>query len=58
MGCLAQAVLTELARVRLHGFSERELAAAVSLEMSDVESLYVERDQIYAQARRLGQALS
>jgi hypothetical protein len=45
-------VLTELARVRLHGFSERELAAAVSLEMADVESLYVERDQIYAQARR------
>ncbi len=45
-------MLTELARVRLHGFSERELAAAVSLEMADVESLYVERDQIYAQARR------
>ena len=37
--------------MRLHGFSERELAAAVSLEMADVESLYVERDQIYAQAR-------
>ena len=46
-------MLTELARVRLHGFSKRELAAAVSLEMADVESLYVARDQIYAQARRL-----
>jgi hypothetical protein len=48
-GWLNQALLTELARARAHGFSARELAAAVKLEMADVESLYVERDQIYAQ---------
>lgn len=47
---LLQAVLIELARARLHGFSDREVEIALALEMSEAESMWVERDQIYAEA--------
>lgn len=46
--CL-QALLIEMARIRLHGFSEREIHQARSSMMSDVESAYIERDQDYSQ---------
>lgn len=44
-----QAILTEVARVRAYGFSERELKYTRDYLLSDYESLYVERDQAYAQ---------
>ena len=47
-------MLTELARARLHGFSEKEVEIALALEMSEVESLWLERDQIYAEVRESG----
>lgn len=43
-----QAVLTELARVRLHGFSERELRQAKLNMLSEVESAFIEKDQDYS----------
>ena len=43
----AQVLLTELARVRCHGFSEHELAAARNQQMAEVASSYRERDQVY-----------
>ena len=42
---LLQALLTEMARIRLHGFSEREIRQAQATMLSDVESAYIERDQ-------------
>ena len=44
-----QAILTEVARVRAYGFSERELKYTHDYLLADYESLYVERDQVYAQ---------
>lgn len=38
-----------MARIRLHGFSEREISQARASMMSDVESAYIERDQDYSQ---------
>lgn len=38
----------ELARVRCHGFSEHEVAAARAEEMAEAESLYREREQQYS----------
>ncbi|CAA6666109.1 unnamed protein product [Spirodela intermedia] len=39
-------MLMEVARVRLHGFSEREIAVVRALMMSEIESAYLERDQM------------
>ena len=50
----AQALLTEVARVRAHGFSERELKYTHDYLLADYESLYVERDQAYAQVGSTG----
>lgn len=47
-----QAVLIELARVRLHGFTEREMRAARGVQMAETESLFTERDQEYSDSRR------
>ncbi|GBG85044.1 hypothetical protein CBR_g39508 [Chara braunii] len=47
-----EAMLTELARARLHGFSEREIAQVRSQYMADVESAYAEREQIPSQNLR------
>lgn len=44
-----QAILLELASVRIHGLSDREIRAAIDFNMSDAESLYIERDQVYAE---------
>lgn len=41
-----QAVLTELARVRLHGLSKREVAISRAKLMADAEAVYIERDQV------------
>ena len=38
-----------MARIRLHGFSDREISQARASMMSDVESAYIERDQDYSQ---------
>ncbi|KAA6421450.1 MAG: chloroplast processing enzyme, partial [Trebouxia sp. A1-2] len=47
-----QALLVEMARIRLHGFSEKEVRKACTSMMSDVESAYIERDQDYSQDLR------
>ncbi|KAL8039471.1 hypothetical protein ABFX02_10G039200 [Erythranthe guttata] len=41
-----ESMLTEVARVRVHGFSEREISVARALLMSEIESAYLERDQM------------
>lgn len=43
-----ETLLTEMARIRAHGFSEREVAIARSKLMSDIEGTYLEREQSYA----------
>lgn len=43
-----------MARVRAHGFSERELKYTHDYLLADYESLYVERDQAYAQVGSTG----
>ncbi|KAJ9547899.1 hypothetical protein OSB04_020442 [Centaurea solstitialis] len=42
----------QIARVRLHGFSERETAVARALMMSEIESAYLERDQVQSTSLR------
>lgn len=39
--------------MRAYGFSERELKYTHDYLLADYESLYVERDQVYAQVRDL-----
>ncbi|XP_051150426.1 zinc protease PQQL-like isoform X2 [Andrographis paniculata] len=41
-----ESMLIEVARVRMHGFSEREISVARALLMSEIESAYLERDQM------------
>ena len=43
-----QTLLTEVARVRAHGFSAREVEIACTKLSADIESSYMERDQAYA----------
>ena len=43
-----RALLEEVARVRLFGFSERELRIARAKMMADVETNYLERHQAYS----------
>lgn len=45
-------VKEKVARVRLHGFSEREISIARALMMSDIESAYLERDQMQSTTLR------
>ncbi|XP_078169088.1 insulinase (Peptidase family M16) protein isoform X3 [Carex rostrata] len=47
-----ESMLTELARVRLHGFSEREISIVRALMMSEIESAYLERDQMQSTSLR------
>ncbi|KAL2501004.1 Insulinase (Peptidase family M16) protein [Forsythia ovata] len=47
-----ESMLTEVARVRIHGFSEREILIARALLMSEIESAYLERDQIQSTSLR------
>ncbi|CAM6103151.1 unnamed protein product [Calypogeia fissa] len=41
-----ESMLTEVARVRLHGFSDREIALVRAFLMADIESAYLEKDQV------------
>ncbi|KAK2986241.1 hypothetical protein RJ640_027336 [Escallonia rubra] len=47
-----ESMLTEVAKVRLHGFSEREISVVRALLMSDIESTYLERDQMQSTSLR------
>ncbi|XP_039014704.1 zinc protease PQQL-like isoform X2 [Hibiscus syriacus] len=47
-----ESMLMEIARVRLHGFSEREISVARALLMSNIESAYLERDQMESSSLR------
>ncbi|CAL9145042.1 unnamed protein product [Musa hybrid cultivar] len=47
-----EAMLTEVARVRLHGFSEREISIVRALMMSEIESAYLEREQMQSTSLR------
>ncbi|KAI7988125.1 Zinc protease PQQL-like [Camellia lanceoleosa] len=47
-----KSILTEVARVWLHGFSEREISVARALLMSEIESAYLERDQMQSTSLR------
>ncbi|XP_028808165.1 zinc protease PQQL-like [Neltuma alba] len=47
-----ESMLTEVVRVRLHGFSEREISIVRALLMSEIESAYLERDQIQSTSLR------
>ncbi|KAK9715778.1 hypothetical protein RND81_06G188600 [Saponaria officinalis] len=47
-----EAMLLELARIHLHGFSEREIAIVRAFLMSEIESAYLERDQIQSTSLR------
>lgn len=42
----------QVARVRLHGFSEREVSIVRALLMSEIESAYLERDQMQSTSFR------
>lgn len=42
----------QVARVRIHGFSEREILIARALLMSEIESAYLEREQIQSTSLR------
>ncbi|KAF7819724.1 zinc protease PQQL-like isoform X1 [Senna tora] len=47
-----ESMLTEVVRVQLHGFSEREISIVRALLMSEIESAYLERDQIQSTSLR------
>ncbi|XP_071721497.1 zinc protease PQQL-like isoform X2 [Rutidosis leptorrhynchoides] len=47
-----ESMLTEVARVRLHGFSDREISVARAMMMSEIESAYLERDQVQSTSLR------
>ncbi|XP_008797884.1 zinc protease PQQL-like isoform X1 [Phoenix dactylifera] len=47
-----ESMLMEVARVRLHGFSEREISIVRALMMSEIESAYLERDQMQSTSLR------
>jgi len=45
-------MLTEVARIRRHGFSDREIALVRAFLMADTESAYLERDQMQSTSLR------
>ncbi|KAL4301725.1 hypothetical protein GQ457_10G017130 [Hibiscus cannabinus] len=47
-----ESMLIEIARIRLHGFSEREISVVRALKMSSIESTYLERDQMESSSLR------
>ncbi|KAF8400960.1 hypothetical protein HHK36_014263 [Tetracentron sinense] len=47
-----ESMLMEVARVRLYGFSEREISVVRALMMSEIESAYLERDQMQSASLR------
>lgn len=44
--------VSQVARVRLHGFSEREISIVRALMMSEIESAFLERDQMQSTSLR------
>ena len=42
----------QVARVRIHGFSEREVSIVRAQLMSEIESAYLERDQMQSSSLR------
>jgi hypothetical protein len=44
--------IVKVARVRRHGFSEREIALVRAFLMADIESAYLERDQMQSTSLR------
>lgn len=50
--CLFWCIVLQVARVRLHGFSEREISVVRDLLMSSIESAYLERDQMESTSLR------
>jgi hypothetical protein len=49
---LMTALMFQVARVRQHGFSEREISIVRALLMSEIESAYLERDQMQSTSLR------
>ncbi|XP_042492213.1 zinc protease PQQL-like isoform X1 [Macadamia integrifolia] len=47
-----ESILMEVARVRLHGFSDREISTVRALMVSEIESAYLERDQMQSTSLR------
>lgn len=47
-----ESILTEIARVRQHGFSDREIAVVRAFLMADIESAYLEKDQMQSTSLR------
>jgi len=47
-----EAGLRELARCRLHGFTEQELKIAAAKQLAEAEQLFVEKDQTYCTSLR------
>jgi len=47
-----EAGLRELARARVHGFSEQELRIARSKQIADAQQFFIERDQTYCSSAR------
>ncbi|KAJ6803070.1 zinc protease PQQL-like isoform X1 [Iris pallida] len=47
-----ESLMMEVARVRLHGFSDREISIVRALMMSEIESAYLERDQMQSTSLR------
>uniref|UniRef100_A0A453EX77 Zinc protease pqqL n=1 Tax=Aegilops tauschii subsp. strangulata TaxID=200361 RepID=A0A453EX77_AEGTS len=47
-----ESMLVEVARARLYGFSEREISIVRALMMSEIESAYLERDQMQSTSLR------
>ncbi|KAL4334276.1 hypothetical protein GQ457_07G040060 [Hibiscus cannabinus] len=47
-----ESMLVEVARVRIHGFSEREVSVVRALLISEIESAYLERDQMQSTSLR------
>uniref|UniRef100_A0A0D6R038 Peptidase M16 N-terminal domain-containing protein n=1 Tax=Araucaria cunninghamii TaxID=56994 RepID=A0A0D6R038_ARACU len=47
-----ESILIEVARVRVHGFTEREIAIVRALLIADIESAYLERDQMQSTSLR------
>ncbi|EXB38800.1 putative zinc protease pqqL [Morus notabilis] len=47
-----ESMLTEIARIRLHGFSECEISIVRAELMSDIESAYLKRDQMQSTSLR------
>ena len=49
---LITALMLQVAKVRQHGFSEREISIVRALLMSEIESAYLERDQMQSTSLR------